>query len=149
MLNPAEYDQLDPLSRTFLDACRRTFQGIGAEECFSNGQLVVTIAAKHPETGELAAWVDPGEVTVGIGEHFHCHFDSYLCDDPGSEAAQRDVVEEAITYMRDVLNDRIVLKVHTEEGRVRWSETYHREKYPKMRTQPGTRQFIWSGPLVS
>ena len=40
-------------------------------------RLELIIPAKSQETGELHIWLDGDEITIGIGQYFHTHFDTF------------------------------------------------------------------------
>ncbi len=146
MLTETEFRKLDRLSRTFLETFRREFPDLPHDEV-SGIQLVVTIQPKHPDVGELAAWIDPGEVTVGIGPEFHTHFPTYMYHDLPEDEAERIISEQAVEYIRDIMADRVVLRMHAADGRLAWAQTYHLDHQPLAPEAIGVQQFVWSGPI--
>ncbi len=149
MSNEADSRFPSVLAAALHDAFRRALPDAPYTATVEDDQLVLTLPAANPEVGELTIWIDEDEITIGIGEHFHCHFPTYLHDDVAPSNAQQEAVEQAVAYVLDVLNNRIVLQIHSEGGQVRWSGTYHLDRYPEWKTSPGTRQYLWSGPLKS
>jgi len=84
MLEPRDEARLDSLAVEFRSAFRRRLPDVHPREQFTD-RLVVTVPALHPETGDIVARLDGDDVTVSLGEHFHCHFETYI-DETGSLA---------------------------------------------------------------
>src|SRR5687767_7169197 len=77
---------------------RRRLPDVHPREQFTD-RLVVTVPALHPETGDIVARLDGDEVTVSLGEHFHCHFETYI-DETGSLAErERLAAERAVDFI--------------------------------------------------
>jgi hypothetical protein len=65
-------------------------------------------AATHDRTRDLLVWVYPGEIVLGRGGrdgwHHHC------CNSDG------DAIEDALDWMRDILEDRVTQSAHQTNG---------------------------------
>jgi hypothetical protein len=147
MTYEAEFRFPSRLAAAFHELFRSAVSDARHTATFEGEQLVLSLPAAHPAVGELTIWIDADEITVGIGEHFHCHFPTYLHDEPTSNAAEQEAAQEAAAFVRDVLDNRVVLHLHSEAGQVRWSGTYHLDRYPQRKNDRGTRQYLWSGPI--
>jgi hypothetical protein len=146
MLQFEDEVRLDPLAREFRAAFQRRLADLQVREEFSD-RLVVTIPALHPETGNIVVWLDGDEVTVGIGEHFHCHFETYL--DEAVTAGERDRVaaEQAVEFVANFLADSIVLRVQYEDGRVGSASAFSVDS-PHSPPGPQEIDYLWSGPKL-
>jgi hypothetical protein len=112
MLLPQDEARLDSLAQEFRKAFQHRLGHVLRREEFTD-RLVVTVPAIHPETGDIVARLDGDEVTVGIGAHFHCHFERYFEKERGRLAA-----EDAVDFIASFMADSIVLRVRRDRGRV-------------------------------
>jgi hypothetical protein len=116
--------------REFLE---REFPAARVQE--SDAPMSLEIEAAHPAVGPMHIQIDPDEITVFVGPT-HCHFD---LDDDAPEARS---VQPAITFVREVLADRIVL----------WSSfgaagAYARDESVGFRVPWPVKRLLWSGPI--
>jgi hypothetical protein len=141
MLTPEQENALDSLSRAFRDALGERLPAVRRVEHFTD-RLIVTIPAQHAETGPITVWLDGDEVTVGIGERFHTHFEAYLdaSDLPQAERERR-AAAQAAGFIADFMADRILLRVTRDGGS---AGTRAVESAPA----PGPEEidYLWSGP---
>ena len=146
MLQLEDEARLDPLAREFRAAFRRQLADKDSYEEFTD-RLVVTIPALHPETGSIIVWLDGDEVTVGIGEHFHCHFETYLDETVAPDERNRVAAERAVEFIANFMSDSIVLRVQREGDRVASAGTFSVEA---PHAPPGAREidYLWSGPRL-
>lgn len=144
MLQPNDEARLDSLARDFRRVFHQRLGHVNAYEEFTD-RLVVTIPASHSDTGNIVVWLDGDEVTVGIGEHFHCHFETYL--DEGLPGAERErlAAERAVDFIASFMADSIVLRVTRERGRVVSAGTY---PVDTLDAPPKADEidYFWSGP---
>jgi hypothetical protein len=144
MLKSEDEGRLDSLAREFRAAFQRRLPHVDACEEFAD-RLVVTIPALHPETGAIVVWLDGDEVTVGIGKHFHCHFETYL--DQGIPEAQRArlAAQRAVDFIALFMADAIVLRISRQRGRVVSAMTV---APTTLESSPGPNEtdYLWSGP---
>jgi hypothetical protein len=111
MMTPEQKSSLDQLSRLLLDAMEAFFPREAWEATFTD-RLEVVISAADPRFGDIHVWLDGDEVTVGIGEYFHTHFETYLDDSVSKSEADRKAATEAIEFIRQVVSDMYVLEIH-------------------------------------
>jgi hypothetical protein len=144
MLQSKDEARLDSLARKFRAVFQQRLGDMQPREEFTD-RLVVTVPALHPETGDIVVWLDGDEVTVGIGEHFHCHFETYL--DEGVPQAHREglATERAVEFIEAFLADSIVLRVRREGGRVVSAGT-HPVDTQQASPDAGETDYLWSGP---
>ncbi|HEX8495198.1 MAG TPA: hypothetical protein VF658_20475 [Pyrinomonadaceae bacterium] len=145
MLSTEQIEQLDRLSQIFRASFRAALPTLPHREEFTD-RLIITVPAKHAETGELTIYLDEDEITVNIGTYFHCHFEAYIYDDLPAEDAKRKAVRSAIQYVTDFLADRIALRITFEDGQYAQSGTYYRDTIPKP-AGAKDQEYVWSGPL--
>lgn len=142
MLQPVDEDRLDSLAREFRIAFQRRLGHVNRREEITD-RLVVTIPALHQGTGDIVVWLDGDEVTVGIGEHFHCHFETYLDESLPESERERRAAQRAVDFIAEFMADSIVLRVWRKSGRVVSAGTY-----PAGESSPGPDEtdYFWSGP---
>jgi hypothetical protein len=144
MLQFEDENRLNSLAREFRAAFHRRLAHLQPREEFTDC-LVVTIPAVNPETGDIVAWLDVDEVTVGIGEHFHCHFETDLDEDVAPDERARVTAERAVDFITKFMTDSIVLRVHRDGSRVVSAGTFLVETpHPPPGAQE--RDYVWSGP---
>jgi len=115
-------------------------------------RLLVTIPARNADVGAITVWLDPGEVTVGIGQLHHTHFEVYTQTEvaPTLDEREQRAAESAANYIRDVLDDRVHFQVQFERGRCRGSSSWypdHSERLGQMSGVDEIREYVWSGPV--
>ena len=116
-LRPEDEERLDLLSREFRAELQRRLPNVAVHEEFTD-RLIVTIPARHPDTGPIRVRLDRDEITVGVGEYFHCHFETFLDSDAAIPEDQRARVaaERAVDFISEFLADAIVLRVNKRAG---------------------------------
>jgi hypothetical protein len=145
MLTQEQIASLDALSGAFLDEFRRMLP-IAAHKEEITDRLEVTIPSIHPEVGDIVARLDGDEITVSIGQHFHCHFSTYLQDRSSADNVERATAREAVEYIADFMAGDVILRLQFEGESLRSSETYYRHIEVKP-PGPDDREYGWSGPL--
>ena len=138
-LSDAEYDQLDQLSRVFIDGFRTRFPAVTADEQFTD-RLEVTVAAAVPEVGPLRIMLDGDEITIFVGDWTHCHFSVFM----SAAGAVTEVCTHALDFVADLLADRVVIWAYSENGRRRRDGTYPLGAPPRWAIG-GAAQILWSG----
>lgn len=133
---------LDSLSAAFFQELESIVPDYERFVAFSDRPEVI-IPAKHSETDEMHIWLDGDEITLGIGEHFHTHFSTYYFNSDDPIENERQAVREAITFIRDVLADKVVVYISS-----RIAGSYYRGSHGASSLKPGMREYIWSGPVV-
>lgn len=116
MLRPDEEAKLDPLAVLFRAAFQDRFAHLRYDEEFTD-RLTITIPAHHQETGDIVVWIDGDEVTVGIGEYFHTHFEAYLGSEPPEEVDRRLATEHALDFIESFMTERTFLRVYMKGGK--------------------------------
>lgn len=143
MLTHEEFMNLDGLSQAFLNAFRSALPNVSHKEGVTD-RLEVIIPARSPEVGDIVARLDGDEVTVSIGDYFHCHFSTFMLEGLSPDEAEREAAREAVEYIADFMADEVVLRLHFDGGRFQMSETYHRDIEVEP-LGPGDREYVWSG----
>lgn len=144
MLQPNDDVRLDALAREFRTVFQQRLGHVNAQEEFTD-RLIVAIPASHRETGNIVVWLDGDEVTVGIGEHFHCHFETYLDDSIPQVERERLAVARAVDFIASFMADSIVLRVSRERGRI---VSVTALPLDTLEAQPNSEEtdYWWSGP---
>ena len=137
---------LDSLSRIFLAEFRANFPHVGANEDFTD-RVVVSLPSKAAIVGPLEVMMDGDEITVYLGRHHHVHFSTYMHQDLAGEAAERAITLDALTYIRDILEDRIVIWSREEGGRYVAGGAFYRDGASNL-VDPNGQGFLWSGKRV-
>jgi hypothetical protein len=141
---PADFSP-QALSKEFcscLDAACPDLRYSLATEC----SPILTIPAQHPEVGGITVWFDGEEVTVGIGEFYHLHFDCFTYG-PGKERAKDpDGVRKAVDWVRAFLDEAIVLEICMVDGRYYGGSTYRKDDFRRADVPSNARLFTCSGP---
>ncbi|MCD4693702.1 MAG: hypothetical protein K8R79_12365 [Calditrichales bacterium] len=156
--------KLDNLSNLFLDRFEKTFKGSSYSLEFTD-RLEVSIPSKDPRFGDIHIWLDGDEVTVGIGELFHTHFETYHDDSLAKQQAEDQATANAIEFIKDVLADQVVIEIQYDGNKpVRASMQYfddneassvvipvHDKKVMLKRIFPSkikVKKLLWSGKEV-
>ena len=136
----------DSLSKRFLAELERLVPCDSFRTEFTD-RLVVTIPARDAEVGDITVWLDGDEVTVGIGQLHHCHFEVYTQTHPTSDEREQAAAESAASYVRDVLDEKVHFQVQFEAGRCRGSSGWYPEHSERLRPLSGVdeiREYVWS-----
>lgn len=126
--------------------------------------LTVTIRAIHPAVGDVTIWTENNEVTVDVGELYHCHFDPYCYQRADKlPEAQEEAALRAVRFVADFLKDRITIGVRRSGGAPigAWARHAAEPTQPPDLLLPGeflsptssndpetgTARYRWSGPV--
>lgn len=105
------------------------------------GRTFAAIEPPWPGFGRLVVHDDRIEITVGLGEFTHVHFD---CWEDGLEDAERvrRICAEVVAFIADVLDDKLEVWVSDRAGGC------HETGRPSelSRDYPDARRGVWSGP---
>jgi len=161
MLSEDEKVKLDSLSTLFLGRLGTTFPHGQYEASFTD-RLEVRFPAVHQEVGDIHVWLDGDEITVGIGDYFHTHFDTYFERDTPEDQAESQAVENALIFINDFLSEKIVLEISYSglkptaadvhylegEGTAPWVSTGSLLGLiaNRLRRRRTTKHYVWSGP---
>ena len=104
-------------------------------------RLEIIIPEKSQETGELHVWLDSDEITVGVGEHFHIHFDIYSNFSTLVERI-KDASRQANQFIQAMLADKIVIYVSSKSA-----GCYYKGSSEEPLVKPGDRKMVWSGKI--
>jgi hypothetical protein len=141
--------QLDHLSREFLAQLRRVLPERAFRTEFTD-RLIVTIPARATEVGDITVWLDGGEVTVGIGQLHHSHFETCTQSALTLEERERVAAEMAANYIRDIIEERVRFSVQFAAGRCLGSTSWYPEHSeggrPPSRGDE-IREYVWSRQL--
>ena len=156
MTNPAP--NLDNLSRTFL-AELEVFVPRAMFRTVFTDSLVVTIPARNQEVGDITVWLDDGEVTVGIGQIYHIHFEVFTETPSLPTLAEREqtAAQSAAEYIRDFMADKIQVRVQFRGGSCLGASHWYREDTGpigqmlrgEMLGADEIRDYIWSGRITT
>ncbi len=75
-----------------------------------NEILQFIFRGKSEET-EITIYCDPDELTVGIGEHFHTHFDMYSSEQETDIEKYKEAGKNAIGFIQAFMRNEIWLEV--------------------------------------
>lgn len=98
-MNDIDLSKLDSLSRCFLAEVQKSFPDQNLEIKLTD-RLEVVLKAKSPEFGNIHVWLDGDEVTVGIGDFYHTHFETYLDNTVPKDEAESMAVSESINFIK-------------------------------------------------
>lgn len=128
---------------------------IKLQTCLLNEELLtgeppnaaLIIPAKNPEPGDIQVWDDVVELTISIGNMFHCHFDPtvFVDGNVSQEEAEQKCIDSAVAFIEDFLAEKTILYVKFSNGKPGMSgivNCQNEETIPK-----NARKFIWSGPI--
>jgi len=154
------YEKLDDLSREFYNSFIESVINVQFDYDFSKA-LMIRIPAKNQDFGDMKIYLDTDEITVGLGEHFHTHFDRYSYQDEiSNNDVRRNIILDTLEFINEVLNDKILQEVEMQGDKLISSSVTYLGKtqngYTKMMTLPGLvrklfkkdkikMQYVWSG----
>ncbi len=102
----------------------------------------ITISARHPEVGDMIIEVEDDDVRVHIGHITHCHFNWYPGDGVTEEVGQSSMIQEAIDFLKNVLNDKVVFwKGWWMDG------SFSFDELATIKRKKRIRYYLWSGPI--
>ena len=104
-------------------------------------RLELIIPAKNQKTGELHIWLDGDEITIGVGQFFHTHFDTFSNFATLTER-EKDASRQANQFIQDMLADKIVIYVSEK-----WAGCYPIGSNREILTKPGDKKMVWSGTI--
>lgn len=137
--------KLDSLSQRFLTELERVVPRDSFQTKVTDG-FIVTIPARDAEVGDIMVWLD-GEVTAGIGELHHCHFDAKTQSAATLDEREQAASEIAASYIRDILEDKVHFQLQFEAGRCRSSSSWYpprSECLPQLSGVDEVREYVWS-----
>ncbi|MAT97095.1 MAG: hypothetical protein CL608_08135 [Anaerolineaceae bacterium] len=107
----------------------------------------LTVSAKNYETGDIQVWNDVVELTIGIGNMFHCHFDPtvFVNDNISREKAEQQCIDSAVAFVEEFLAERTILYVRYSDGKPGMSGIVNRQNEATI--PKNARKFVWSGPI--
>ena len=146
---PESNAQLDHLSRELLAQLHRVLPAKALRTEFK-GRLVITIQARVPEVGDITIWLEGDEITVGIGELHHSHFEVYTQSADTLDERERLAAESAVEYIRDIIEERVRFRVQFQQGRCLGSSSWypeHSEVGPPLSRADEIREYVWSRQL--
>jgi len=124
-----------------LPALRARFASRGLQLGTSGNQIAV-FPAIHPEVGDVTIWDDGDEVTIGIGEITHSHFNPYD-DSLTSDQIAEQVTEEVSEFLQDLFEDRILLWKSLNGRSGGWQVLGRGDDSPR----GDNLTYLWSGPV--
>jgi len=104
----------------------------------------------HPAATEANApvrvWIDgDAEITVGIGEYFHTHFDDSSLPASSQPKSPSQIAVEAASFVDAYLRDRIIVWVDHANQRGGSAGAFPSDS-PDSSLPATAQQFTWSGP---
>lgn len=110
----------------------------------SDSNVMATFPASHPDVGDVTVWDDENEVTVGIREITHTHFETTEGSMSPSVMAQQ-VTADVVHFLENLFADRILLWRSWSGRSASWQLVEGSiDDVPREKTG---RWFVWSGPL--
>jgi hypothetical protein len=147
MLTNRQLQQLSPLAQRFRERFTEELgQLVYAEEFTDRYELAIPPA--HPEVGELRVRDDGDELTISVGPH-HWHVPLDLYQDAPETQRVPLAADAAVEGVRDVLQERTILRYTRRDGKITSTESYHAD-YARVR--PPTvddNEYTWRGPRAN
>jgi hypothetical protein len=142
-LDEETISKLDLLSQVFLRKARVVLSGIPCREEVTD-RLRITVPGRSV-IGDLEIYLDGDEITMYLGHHTHCHFSLYMVDkDPDPEEM---ISAEAVKFLTDLLDDRVVIWSQTVDGKPMSGGSYYLGAKQTLKSS-GADSFLWSGKRV-
>jgi hypothetical protein len=143
-LNEATISKLDRLSQLFLRKLRPALSGVPYREEVTD-RLQITVPARSALVGDLEIYLDGDEITMYLGHHTHCHFSLYMAE--GTPDPEEKTSDEAVNFLTDLLEDRVVIWSQTVDGKPGSGGTYRLGATQTLKPS-GADSFLWSGKSV-
>jgi hypothetical protein len=140
-LNEETISKLDPLSQVFLRKVRPALSGVAHREEVTD-RLQITVPARSALVGDLQIYLDGDEITMYLGHHTHCHFSLYMAE--GDPDPEDKTSAEAVKFLTDLLEDRVVIWSRTVAGKLTSGGTHFLGAQQTLKSD-GADSFLWSG----
>ena len=132
------------VTERFLETLDRLIPGVQYVQ--GKGHLdydkAITILARHREVGDMIIEVEDDDIRVHIGHITHCHINWNPDDGVNEEIGQSAMIQEAIEFLKNVLNDKVVFwKGWWMDG------SFHFDRLATIKRKKRIRYYLWSGPL--
>lgn len=109
-------------------------------------EICYRIPALDPSVGDLVVECGSDEITVYVGHHAHCHFDTVASDGETLEERIGHCASDAARFVAEVLRDETVI----------WSNAWGAGGWVSLRDEKGRLKaarirglkFVWSGPYA-
>jgi hypothetical protein len=98
----------------------------------------LTIAASHPDVGDIVLRDDDEEITAYLGHFTHRHFSNY--DEIPIAEKEKIIAEDVVKFLADLFADRIIMW-----GSHRGMGGSHSVDSPSLLSL-GRKKYVWSGP---
>ena len=129
-------------ARQFRAACPDIEFSLGVD---GNPQLA--IPAQHPEVGGINVWFDGEEITVGVGEFYHLHFDCMKYGPGEQRERDPDGVRQAVEWVHAFVSDAIILEIYMTDGEYYGGATYRMKgEFNQVDAPSNAKLVTWSGP---
>lgn len=118
MLNKENEAHIEMFSHEFYNEFKAAFPLLIFEYDLSKN-YIIRIPAVNAEFGDIKIVNDFNEITVLLGEYFHTHFEraSYE-DDIFDSTVRKQIITDTISFISDVLSDKVVLRVEKRGNRL-------------------------------
>jgi hypothetical protein len=144
MLSNEQLNRISPLARHFREQFSREFAQVAYVEEFTD-RYELAIPPAHPEVGELRVRDDGDELTISVGPH-HWHVPLYLYEDAPEPERARLAAGAAVDGVRDVLEERTILRVTHRGGHLASTQSYSVD-HPGVRPPTAEdKEYTWTGP---
>ena len=140
-LDEETISKLDPLAQAFLRKVRPVLSGGPYGERVTD-RLQITIPARSALVGDLEIYLDGDEITMYLGHHTHCHFSLYMAE--GDPDPEETTSAEAVKFLTDLLEDRVVMWSRTVDGKPTSGGSYYLGAEHTLRSSDAD-SFLWSG----
>jgi hypothetical protein len=84
----------------------------------ADSQEIMRIPAKASEVGDVVVHIDSDQLTVCVGHIDHTHFEVYCARGATEHERQREMAEDAVKWIEDVLAERVRFRLQFEAGRL-------------------------------
>jgi hypothetical protein len=87
-------------------------------EYINPDRTMIKIPAISTEFGDIKIYIDFREITVLFGNKHHTHFDIDFPHKDISDNNSKEIIDEVIEFIEEILNDKVFLKVKIIRDRI-------------------------------
>lgn len=146
MPSPQDESRLSPLARRFREAFQGALPQVTAQEAVDEGYRL-QIPAKDEHTGGMQVLVEPEEITVSVGCHWHSHFTPGDDRESGGKKTAEEACDEAVRFIQEILADRLLIRVYLRGDQVQRATIQPRDQFNLDQETSEFRDYVWSGPV--
>lgn len=111
------YDLETEFAEGFRNRLEERLPGINYEYINSDRSMI-KIPAINKEFGDIKIYISFREITVLFGNKHHTHFDIDFSHKDISDNNSKEIIDEVIEFIEEILNDKVFLKVKMLHDRI-------------------------------